>query len=356
MKARWMLWFLPALLMYGQLGQSQSRTEGRRSVITTQTETDRPESIVPDKPRDLSDKPAVSSFPFETETGVLAFSNYRLGSEDLIYVQVMDSPEFSRQARVTAEGLIKLPLVKKPIVASGKTTAELEQEIARLLVDEGLLREPLVSVTLREPNSKPVSVVGAVRNPLVFQALRPLLLTEAIAKAGGISEIAGPEAMVLVPERDGKPSSVVKVSLKNLLESPDPKDNLLLRGGEEVRVPNAGRIYILGGVNRPGAVLVNVEEQVTLLRALALAGGTTPTASPKAFLLRPSANGPEKKQIAINLKKLMKRQEPDLPLQTNDVIFIPDSRSPPWKSKTSPRCSPSETPACSSTTGTSITS
>ena len=326
MKTRWILWFLPAALLCGQVRQPPPREGGRKTVITTQTETDRPESIALDKTKEPLDKSAASA-ALESAGGTLAFSNYLLGPEDLIFVQVLDSPEFSRQIRVSGEGLIKLPLVKKPIVASGQNTAALEQEIARVLVDEGLLREPSVSVTLRETNSKPVSVVGAVRNPTVFQALRPVLLSEGIARAGGIAENAGPEALVLIPARDGNPSSVIKVSLRGLFDSSDSKSNLLLRGGEEIRVPAAGRVYILGGVARPGAVLMNIEENVTLLRVLSLAGGTTATASSKAFLLRPNAVRSDRKQIAVNLKKLMKREDPDLPLETNDVIFVPDSRT-----------------------------
>jgi polysaccharide export outer membrane protein len=113
------------------------------------------------------------------DAGIPAFSNYELGPEDLISVVVLDSPEFTREVRVSGAGTIRLPLVKRPIPAVGKTAGELEQEIARVLVEDGLLREPSVSVTVREFNSKPVSISGAVRGPIVFQAFRPLTLVEA---------------------------------------------------------------------------------------------------------------------------------------------------------------------------------
>ena len=255
----------------------------------------------------------------------LAFSAYQVGPEDLLSVTVMDAPEFSRQFRVSAAGTIRIPLVKQPIEAAGKTCQQLEADIAQALIDDGLLRDPAVSVTLREFHSKPVSVSGAVRGATVFQAARPLRLTEALSRAGGLTESAGGEVLVFVPARDGQPASSVRVALKTLLESPDAEANLWLRGGEDVRVPQAGRVYVLGSVSRPGALLVSHDEPLTLLRALALSGGTTPTASSKAFLMKSSAASPAKREIALNIKKLLKREQPDLPLESDDVLFVPES-------------------------------
>jgi polysaccharide export outer membrane protein len=256
--------------------------------------------------------------------GALAFSNYKMGPEDLLAVTVLDSPEFTRQVRVSGDGTIRMPLLKRAIPAAGKTSAELEQAISRQLVEEGMLVDPSVSVTVLEFNSKPVSVSGAVRSPVVFQAVKPLSLVEAIARASGLAENAGSDILISVPARDGRPARTVTVPVKALQQPSDPGANFLLEGGEEVKVTPAGLVYIVGGVNKPGAVLMNTEGPFTLLKALALSGGTTPTAGSKAFLLRNSANG-QKKEIALNLTKLMRRQEPDLPLENNDVVFIPDS-------------------------------
>jgi polysaccharide export outer membrane protein len=261
------------------------------------------------------------------DAGLPAFSDYRLGPEDLVWISVLDSPEFSRPVRVSGAGTIRLPLVKRPIQAQGKTSTELEQEIARVLIDEGLLRDPEVAVSIREFHSKPVSVSGAVRGPVVFQAVRPVTLNEAIDRAGGLAENAGTEIVVSFPERDGQPPRVMRVPVKALDDVPGGKTEIWIRGGEDIRVPQAGRVYLLGGVTKPGAVLISGDQPLTLLRALALAGGVTPAAGSKAFLLRNPGNGGQKQELALNLKKLMKRQNPDLPLQSEDVIFIPDSNS-----------------------------
>lgn len=256
-----------------------------------------------------------------------AFTEYQLGPEDLISVTVLDAAEFSRHVRVGADGTIKLPLMKHSIPAVGKTTGALEQDVARALIDEGLLREPSVSVMVHEFHSKPVSVSGAVRSPTVIQAARPLSIVEAIARAGGLADNAGSEIQILTPERDGKPPAITRVSTKVLTDLSEIKPSIWLRGGEEVRVSSAGRVYMLGGVSRPGAILINTEEPLTILRALAMSGGVTPGTGSKAYLLRSSDPGAEKKEIALNLRRVMKRQDPDMPLQANDVVFVPESKS-----------------------------
>src|SRR5712692_316982 len=198
--------------------------------------------------------------PVNIEGETPAFSEYRLGAEDLIQVTVLDSPEFSRLLRVSAAGTVKLPLTKQTIPAAGLTAAEIEEKITQALVEEGLLREPSVAVTVREFHSKPVSVTGAVRTPVVFQATRPLTLNEAITRAGGLGEAAGQEVVVTFPGREGQPPKVVRVPAKSLNDTSDSQSPIWLRGGEEVRVPPAGRVYVLGGVGHPGAVLINTEE------------------------------------------------------------------------------------------------
>ncbi len=255
-----------------------------------------------------------------------AFSDYRLGAEDLISVSVLDSPEFSRPIRVDVSGTIRLPLVKQRIAAAGLTCAQLEAQIVRALVEEGLLREPGVSVTVQEFHSKPVVITGAVRAPLVFQAVRPLTLAEALSRAGGPTELAGPEIWVSRPRPDGQNPLVERVSLSRLMSLSDPSVNLPIFGGEEIRVPLAGRVFVAGFVQKPGPVMITEEQPLTLLQALAMAGGPAQNSGGKAFLLRAGPDGPQGREVAVNLKKLMQRKQPDVPLENNDLIFVPDSR------------------------------
>jgi polysaccharide export outer membrane protein len=315
-------------------GTGQNTGQGRNR---TSTETNRRETV-PTRPSTLTVEPGN---PFDTtrtaipsiggnqvrEEEFLPFTNYRVGPEDMIAVIVLDAPEFSRSVRINAEGGLRLPLVKQMIPASGKTTAELEQTIARVLVEEGLLREPSVSVTVREFQSKPVTVTGAVRAPMVFQALRPLPLSEALARAGGVSDAAGPDILITIPSSDGKAArKEVRVSAHNLLQAGDPDANLILNGGEEVRVMPAGRVYIIGAITRPGPVLLSDDRPLSLLQAVSLAGGPTLYAGKKAYLLRGSETDPQRQEIPFDFKTVMKRPENNLVLQANDVIFVPDSQ------------------------------
>lgn len=328
---------LAASLAWGQTprteNQGQNQGPGRNR---TPPGTNRREAV----PTAPSTRPAEPENPFDTtrtaipavggirnEEEFLPFTNYRVGPEDMILVTVLDAPEFSRSVRINAEGAFRLPLVKQTIPASGKTTAELEQTIGRVLVEEGLLREPSVSVTVREFQSKPVTVTGSVRLPMVFQALRPLPLNEALARAGGLSELAGPDIVITRPPSDGKAArKEVRVSAHDLLNLGDPSANLMLYGGEEVRVMPAGRVYIIGGVVRPGPVLLSDDRPLNLLQAVSLAGGPTMTAGRKAYLLRGSESDPGRREIAFDFKTVMQRPDKNLVLQANDVIFVPDSQ------------------------------
>jgi polysaccharide export outer membrane protein len=279
-----------------------------------------PEPALPIRPGTAADPglPPSSEIP--------SFSEYRLGPEDLVSVQVLDAPEFSRLVRVSAAGTIRLPLVEEPIAAEGKTSAELEEKVAQVLVAEGLLRNPAVSVVVREVNSKPITVSGAVRMPAVFQAPRPMRLLEAISRAGGLSELAGSSITVSVPARDGQPARTVTVNRNELLESAG-EAALTLRGGEQIRVLPAGRIFIVGGVQRPGPVPVSDVESITLLEAVSLAGGALPEAGTKALVLRTSVVDASRQELTFDIRKLMRGQEPDVPLQANDLVFIPHSRA-----------------------------
>ncbi len=334
---------LAASLVWGQTprienqGQNQGQNQGPgQSRNRTSTGTNRREAV-PTTPPTL---PVEPGNPFDTTRGIpsagptksneeefLPFTNYRVGPEDMVVVLVLDAPEFSRSVRINAEGAFRLPLVKQLIPASGKTTAELEQTITRILVEEGLLREPSVSVTVREFQSKPVTVTGAVRSSMVFQALRPLLLSEALARAGGLSETAGPDIVISLPPSAGQAArKEVRVSTHNLLTVGDPGANLMLYGGEEVRVMPAGRVYIIGAIQRPGPVLLGDDRPLNLLQAVSLAGGPTPVAGRKAYLLRGSETDPQRREIAFDLKTVMKRPDKNLVLQANDVIFVPESQ------------------------------
>src|SRR5271168_4190635 len=114
-----------------------------------------------------------------------------IGTGDLLHIEVFDVPELSREVRVGDAGDISYPLIPAKITAAGLTPFQLEEKMEQLLIENGLVTHPQVSVFVKEQNSQPVSVVGAVVKPMVYQVIRPTTLLEILAGAGGIADDAG---------------------------------------------------------------------------------------------------------------------------------------------------------------------
>jgi polysaccharide export outer membrane protein len=129
----------------------------------------------------------------------IAPHEYVIGNGDLISMEVFDVKELSRDVRVSQTGTIGIPLVPVRLHVSGLTEIQAEQKIAEVLEANGLVSHPEVSVTVRERKSKPITVVGAVQHPLVFQADRQVTLLELLAEAGGLSNDAGDQVIITRP-------------------------------------------------------------------------------------------------------------------------------------------------------------
>jgi polysaccharide export outer membrane protein len=253
----------------------------------------------------------------------------KIGSDDLVSVQVYDSPELTRTVRVGRDGELRMPLLTKPIEAAGLLPSELEQRIGDELKKEGILVRPIVSVSIAEYRSRPISVVGSVKHPLTFQAFGNVTLLDAITRAEGLSDSAGSEILVTHPGTPGSgtgagSSLVQRIPVKALLDGSNESLNIKLDGGEEVRVPEGGRVYVVGNVKKPGAIPVHELSELTVLRVLSQAEGLSPYAAKDAFILR-HGDTPNT-EIPIHLEKIMERKSPDVALMPNDVLFVPDSK------------------------------
>src|ERR1700704_5544726 len=158
--------------------------------------------------------------------------DYVIGSGDLLAVEVFDVPELSRDVRVNESGLIPLPLIPVKVHAAGLTTFQLQDKLAELLQTNGLVSTPQVTVSLKEQHSQPITVSGAVKNPMVIQAIRQTTLLQALSQAGGIADDAGSTVIVTRPAsplagledsdiNNGVPGAgqTFTISLGDLLES-----------------------------------------------------------------------------------------------------------------------------------------
>jgi len=253
----------------------------------------------------------------------------RIGANDLIALSVYGSPEFNRTIRVSQDGVIRLPMMKTPLHAEGKLPAELEVTIAESLTTEQILIDPVVTVTMMEYHSRPISVAGAVKHPTTFQAVGVVSLLDALGRAEGLSEAAGAEILVTRHQAglDGESLALVqRIPVKGLIDAADAELNVALHGGEEIRVPEAGRVFVVGNVHKPGAFLIQDTTETTVLKMLALSEGLAPFAGKLAYIYRREGASGGKNEIPLELNRILERKAPDVPLLANDVLYIPDNR------------------------------
>jgi polysaccharide export outer membrane protein len=250
----------------------------------------------------------------------------RIGPNDLIAISVYRSPELTRTVRVGLDGTIRLPMLNEPIKAEGKMPAELETAIAEALKAAQFIVDPMVTVTVVEYQSRPISVMGAVRKPVTFQASGKVTLLEALARAEGLSVDAGPEILVTSAASGPDHTSLVRrIRVKALLTAADPALNLTLTGGEDIRVPPADKIFVVGNVRRPGAFALGDDPGTSVLKAVALSEGLMPYAAGKAVIYRREAAG-SVNEVPVELSKILARKAPDVALLPNDVLYIPDAK------------------------------
>ncbi|HVB58251.1 MAG TPA: polysaccharide biosynthesis/export family protein [Candidatus Acidoferrales bacterium] len=288
--------------------------------------------------------------PQQTNEKIQAFASLgqgrpvdtQIGAGDLLHVDVFDVPELSRDVRVSETGDIGYPLIPGKISVAGQTPSMVEAKLQQLLVENGLVSHPQVSVFVKEQNSHPISVVGAVNHPMVLQAARPTTLLEVLAAAGGVSDNAGSDILVTRKERAegamvkktsatinaGPEQQVITIRLQDLLETGNAIYNIPVYGGDVVSVPKAGVVYVMGaGIAQQGGYVVeNHGEQITVLRAVALAHGLTGYAKANsAVIIRTNPVTGKKERIPVQIKKIEKHNAEDVPLEANDILYIPDS-------------------------------
>jgi polysaccharide export outer membrane protein len=245
----------------------------------------------------------------------------RISPNDLIAVSVYSAPELSRTFRVGEDGMIGFPMLTERIKAEGLLPNQLEAKLAAALTTGEILVEPVVTVTILEYNSRTISVMGAVKRPLTFQAIGKVTLLDALAKAEGLTADAGPEILLNRPQ-----ALTERIPVKRLIDAADPAVNFTLAGGEEIRVPEARRIYVVGNVKKPGPIPVRDGSETTVLKALSFAEGLTPFAGKLAYVYRGNGDLAGKQELPIELDKIMRRKAPDVRLMADDLLYIPDNR------------------------------
>lgn len=268
--------------------------------------------------------------------------HYIIAADDLLDIYVIDVPELSREYRVSPDGSISLPLLSKPITASGLTPDQLSSVIAARLNSAGMVTHASVMVTVKASLMHSVAITGAVNRPQVYPIFGETDLVGVLAQAGGLSNDASDTAVITRgktaigalglqdhPRGKSKTSSpTIKVDLSELYKGNDPESDVPIYPGDTVTVLRAGIVYVVGAVNRAGGyTLAGSWQNMTILKAIALAGNVTSTAKQKkAVIIRKDSSAPGgHEQIRVNLKKILAGQAPDRSLEANDILFVPDS-------------------------------
>jgi polysaccharide export outer membrane protein len=263
-------------------------------------------------------------------------TRYVLGPGDQLFIRVGEVPEIGdKPVRIDPGGYISLPLVGR-VRASNLSLERFESELIQRF--KTYLYKPDLTVSVAEIRSQPVSVIGAVKNPGVFQVEGRKTVMEVLSLAGGLDRTAGPVLKITRPLKSGRIPlegaeddeggnfSVATLNLRPLLEAKRPQDNVEVKPNDIVSVPRASLIYVTGQVMRSGGFPISEGETITALQALSLAGGFDHGASPKnTRILRSSANHSERQEIAVDLKEISDGSKADVILEPDDILFIPTS-------------------------------
>ncbi len=285
----------------------------------------------------------------------------RIGPDDLLNISIFEAPEMNCTVRVSASGVISLQLLGA-VHAAGLTPRELESVLQGLL-RRTYMKDPHVGVFVQELQSHPVSVVGAVKMPGVFQIRGTKTVIEVLSMAEGLADDAGDTVLIMhgagyaksgnsngpdlkragiapvppprgvlvkndssqatVPEKNGE---IEEINLKKLLESADSALNVPVRPGDIVKVPRAGIVYVVGEVQKPGGFVLQNNENISVLQALALAEGPTHTSAiSRARIIRTDPATGKRTEIPMNLGKIFSGKAPDAILQPKDIVFVPNS-------------------------------
>jgi polysaccharide biosynthesis/export protein len=242
-----------------------------------------------------------------------------LGGGDLLKVSVLGAPESDQEVRVDPDGNLTLSFIGSTHVG-GLTTNQAQDLIAKKLKAGGFYAQPQVSIFVKEYATQGVSVMGEVLRPGVYPLLGSRRLFDVLSMAGGTGPKAG--RVVSVSHRD-QPQAPRSVNLSiDPMES--AKSNIDVYPGDTVIVSRAPVVYVVGDVHKPSGVIMDTGTDMTVLQAIAMAEGINPTAaSNKAKLIRTTPTG--RQELPLPLKDMLSSKAPDMRLQAEDIIFVPNS-------------------------------
>jgi polysaccharide export outer membrane protein len=263
-------------------------------------------------------------------------STYLFGPDDLLEISGPELTESGgKRARIDGEGNVDVPLVGR-VHVTGLTVQQTEEKLNKLL--RTYIRDPQVAVNVAEVHSQPVSVLGAVNTPGVHQVQGQKTLLEMLALAGGIRQDAGYSVRITrqvewgcIPLPSAKADasgrfSVAEINLKKIMEGKNPEENILIFPHDVISVPKADMVYVIGEVRRSGGFVLGEHQTISVLQALSMAEGLNTGADRRhAKILRLKKEADQREELPVDVKEMLTGKKPDLPLQGDDILFIPGS-------------------------------
>ena len=248
---------------------------------------------------------------------------YRIGPGDLLELRVFEVEGLSQTVRVEEDGTITLPLLGR-VMVKGLTQEEVVQRLTDLLQAK-YVKNPQVTIFIREYKNQQVAVIGAVERSGNYELVGRRNLLQMISMAGGLTEMAGNEVFILREGPDGQ-TSTLTIDLKDLMVNGNQALNVTIEPNDviNVSVDREIRVFVMGRVNTPGPITAKLSEGMTLLQAIAGAGGPAEGAKQTAITIT-RKNGGQEQKIKVNLKDVIKGKKKDIKLQEGDVVFVPES-------------------------------
>jgi polysaccharide export outer membrane protein len=248
------------------------------------------------------------------ETGPADVLTYPLGPGDELRVEVVGQPDMSGDLRVAADGTLTIPLARAVPVA-GLTLDQARDAIIADLSD-GYLRNPQVILDISTFASRQVAVSGGVLQPGAYPLISGLTtVSRVLLEAGGITDPNAPQAQIWRDTNGTR--EVIEVDLERLRRG-DPAADLPLLPGDQVYVPLADQVFVDGQVQKPGAIAYR--DGMTLTEAIIQAGSALGTARLSGvYIMR----GGER--MNVNLKRILRGKDEDVPLLPADRIYLPES-------------------------------
>jgi polysaccharide export outer membrane protein len=240
-----------------------------------------------------------------------------LGSGDLLAISVAGAPEYHYDVRVSPVGAASLPMLGN-ITLAGLSTTQAESVVAKRLQERGFFNDPQVSIFVKEYATAGISVLGEVQKPGIYLLMGPRTLLDAISAAGGTTPKAGKSVTITHRDELESPETILLSH-----DNGQTMTNISVRPGDTVVVSKAGMVYVIGAVKEPTGIILD-NPHLTVLQAIAMAHGTNPTASLKSTkLIRKASSSPQ--ELPIPLDTILSAKSPDLELQPDDIVFVPNS-------------------------------